>query len=148
MSEERIGSPASRVATRMRLARNLVAWILVGTLAAAAGACGSTGRPLPGANPFEEGGGTRPEIRIRVRNSNFYDATLTAISDQGTRRLGNVGGNSSAVFTTPWSFTTGLRIQIDLLAGPTCTTDVVTMSPGETLDLEIPPDFRTATTCR
>jgi len=132
----------------MRLARNVAAWMLVSALVTAAGACGSTGRRLPGANPFEEDGSTAAEIRIRVRNSNFYDATLTAVSDQGNRRLGTVGGNSSAVFTTRWTFTTGLRIQIDLLAGPTCTTDVITMSPGEELELEIPPDFRTATICR
>lgn len=148
MTAPRIGSRAARVARCMRPARSVVAWLLVGALAAAASACGSTGRPLPGANPFEEDGGTPAEIRIRVRNSNFYDATLTAVGDQSTRRLGTVGGNSSAVFTTPWRFTSGLRIQIDLLAGPTCTTDTITMSPGETLELEIPPDFRTATTCR
>lgn len=132
----------------MRSPRTAVAWLLVSAVAVATAACGTAGRPLPGSNPFDENGGTPAEIRIRVRNSNFYDATLTAVSDNGNRRLGMVGGNSSAVFTTPWSFTTGLRIQIDLLAGPTCTTDVITMSPGETLELEIPPDFRTATTCR
>ncbi|MBM4183072.1 MAG: hypothetical protein FJ207_02470 [Gemmatimonadetes bacterium] len=122
--------------------------LLAAGLAATATACGRTGRPLAGSDPFAPGGVVAADIRIRVRNQNFYDASLTAISDTGERRLGNVGGNSSAVFTTPWSFTSSLRIQIDLLAGPSCVTDVITVSPGETVNLDIPPDFRTATTCR
>lgn len=97
---------------------------------------------MAGGDPFS-GAGTATEARVRVRNSNFYDATLTAIGDNGQRRLGTVGGNSSATFTMPWEFSGGLRIQIDLLAGPTCITDVVTVNPGDTVDLEILPDINT-----
>ena len=93
---------------------------------------------MPGADPFS-GAGTAADARVRVRNSNFYDATLIALSDNGRRRLGTVGGNSTAVFTMPWEFSGSLRIQIDLLAGPTCTTDVITVNPGDTVDLEILP---------
>ena len=103
----------------------------------AASACGG-GRALPGGDPFS-GAGTATEARVRVRNSNFYDATLIALSDNGRRRLGTVGGNSTAVFTMPWEFSGGLRIQIDLLAGPSCTTDVITVNPGDTVELEILP---------
>ena len=95
---------------------------------------------MPGGDPFS-GGGTATEARVRVRNQNFYDATLTAIGDNGRRRLGTVGGNATAVFTMPWEFSGGLRIQIDLLAGPTCITDVVTVNPGDTVELEIMPDI-------
>jgi hypothetical protein len=110
--------------------------------------CGSTGRPLAGVDPFAAGGATPAEIRIRIRNSNFYDATVTVVGDMGTRRLGTVGGNQSATFTTPWSFTGGLRLQIDLLAGPTCNTDMITVSPGDDLNIEIPPDLNTGSLCR
>lgn len=106
-------------------------------LLVAAFGCGG-GRALPGADPFS-GAGTAADARVRVRNSNFYDATLIALSDNGRRRLGTVGGNSTAVFTMPWEFSGSLRIQIDLLAGPTCTTDVITVNPGDTVDLEILP---------
>lgn len=119
---------------------------LVGLAALAAAACGSRSS-YPGQNPFE-GGGQVQEIRIRVRNNNFYDATLTALTDTGRRRLGTVGGNQSSVFAIPWTFTGGLRIEIDLLAGPTCTTDYLTVSPGESVDLEIMSDFNSMPYCR
>jgi hypothetical protein len=132
----------------MRSPGSAAASLLLLALTVAAGACGSTGRRLPGSDPFAGDAGTAAEIRIRVRNGNFYDATLTAISDTGRRRLGTVGGNSSSVFTMPWSFNGGLRIQVDLLAGPTCTSDVITVSPGDNVEFEIAPDFNTATNCR
>jgi len=114
----------------------------------AAGGCGSTGRPLAGADPFAQGGAVAAEIRIVVRNMNFYDATITAMGDTGRRRLGTVGGNQTTTFTTPWSFTGGLRLQIDLLAGPTCTTEMITVSPGDQLTIDIASDFNLTTYCR
>lgn len=127
------GSPTSRAA--------------LGALAVVLAACG-TRTSYPGQNPFEEGGGTAQEIRVRVRNQNFYDASLTAISDTGRRRLGTVGGNQTTVFTMPLSFTSGLRIEIDLLAGPTCTTELITVSPGEEVQLDIMADFDSTPNCR
>ena len=120
---------------------------LICALALISGACG-TRTSYPGQDPFAEGGGTAQQVRVRVRNNNFYDAALTAISDVGRRRLGTVGGNQSAVYTMPWSFTGGLRIEIDLLAGPTCTTDFITVSPGEDVQLEIMSDFDSTPYCR
>jgi hypothetical protein len=124
-------------------------WTRGGVLCALAlisSACG-TRTSYPGQDPFS-GGGAAQDARVRVRNSNFYDATLTAIGDTGRRRLGTVGGNQSAVFTMPWTFTSGLRIEIDLLAGPTCTTDLITVSPGEEVVLEIMSDFSSMPFCR
>jgi hypothetical protein len=121
-------------------------WFVFCALVLVAGACG-TRTSYPAQDPFS-GAGTPQEVRLRVRNGNFYDATLTAISDTGRRRLGTVGGNQSAVFTMPWSFTGGLRIEIDLLAGPSCTTDFITVSPGEDVQLEIMADFGSTPYCR
>lgn len=103
--------------------------------AVAAGACG-TSPPPPGGGPFS-GAGMATEVRLRVRNDNFYDATLTALSDSGRRRVGTVGGNQTAVFTLPWTFSSGLQVIVDLLAGPTCTTDPITVNPGDTVELVI-----------
>ena len=127
-------SPGSMRSRAHRAAPRLLACALLVALSA----CGG-GRALAGSDPFS-GAGTATEARIRVRNSNFYDATLIALGDNGRRRLGTVGGNSTAVFTMPWEFSGGLRIQIDLLAGPTCTTDVVMVNPGDTVELEIMSD--------
>ena len=115
----------------------------------AAFGCGGGGRPIGSAvgDPFS-GDNMATEITVRIRNTNFYDATVTALSENGRRRLGNVGGNQTASYKMPWTFTGGLRLEIDLLAGPTCTTESITVSPGETVDMEILPDFTSSSFCR
>jgi hypothetical protein len=125
---------ASPPAARRR--RSTFAGPLVCTAAFLASACGSSSRPIPGQNPFA-GGAAAAQIRIHIRNYNFYDATITALSDTGRRKLGTVGGNQNAVFTMPWTFSGRLSLEVDLLAGPTCTTEPITVSPGEDVDLQI-----------
>jgi hypothetical protein len=48
----------------------------------------------------------------------------------------------------PWDFTGGLRIEIDLLAGPSCTTELIAVNPGDDVRLEIMSDFSSTTFCR
>jgi len=117
-------------------------------LAVASAACGGGG-PFAGQAPDPFAGqATAQEIRLRVRNLNFYDATLTALSDTGRRRLGTVGGNQTVVFTVPWPAPGPLRVEIDLLAGPQCTTDDILVSAGEQIDLEIMSDLSLMPYCR
>ena len=104
--------------------------------------CGTRG-PLPSADPFADQGVGVPQIRLRVRNANFYDATITALGDATQRRLGVVGGNQTSVFTMPWEFSSGLRVRIDLLAGPSCTTETIQVNPGDDIEFQIPPDLNT-----
>jgi hypothetical protein len=120
----------------MSTPRRATARLLLAGAVAGAVACGSSGGALAGGDPFA-GGGAAAEIRIRVRNTNFLDATLTAIGDASQRRLGVVGGNQTSVFSLPWADGGTLRVRIDLLAGPSCTTDAISVSPGEAVDLEI-----------
>lgn len=109
--------------------------------------CGTSG-PRPGGSPFEGGGGGgAQQIRLRVRNANFYDATVTALGDATQRRLGVVGGNQTSVFTMPWEFTSGLRVRIDLLAGPSCTTDTIQVNPGDDIEFQIPPNLGASGFC-
>jgi hypothetical protein len=107
----------------------------------------STRGPRQGANPFDASGVGAPQVRLRVRNQNFYDATITALGDATQRRLGVVGGNQNAVFTMPWEFTSGLRVRIDLLAGPSCTTETIQVNPGDDIEFQIPPDLGTSGYC-
>jgi hypothetical protein len=123
-------------------ARRSLAALLVLTLVG----CGTRG-PRTGGNPFDGSGAGVPQMRLRVRNANFYDATITAIGDTTQRRLGVVGGNTSATFTMPWEFSSGLRVQVDLLAGPSCTTDVIQVNPGDEVEFQIPPDLGTSGFC-
>jgi hypothetical protein len=123
-------------------ARRSLAALLVLTLVG----CGTRG-PRASGNPFDGSGAGVPQMRLRVRNANFYDATITAIGDTTQRRLGVVGGNTSATFTMPWEFSSGLRVQVDLLAGPSCTTDVIQVNPGDEIEFQIPPDLGTSGFC-
>jgi len=99
------------------------------------GACGGVSSALddPYAAP-----GDRNEFRLFVQNDNFYDARIYTLAGGGVRRqLGYVGGKTDGVFTVPWTFSNDLRVQIDLLAGPTCTTEVIQVDPGDDLRLQI-----------
>jgi hypothetical protein len=120
---------------------------LLVVLALAMAGCGTRG-PSPNANPFDGQSGDATQIRVRVQNANFYDATVTVIGDTAQRRLGVVGGNSSATFTMAWGFSGGFRVQVDLLAGPSCTTDVIQVNPGDEVEFQIPSDLGVSGLCR
>jgi len=80
----------------------------------------------------------RNMFRIYVQNDNFYDARVYVLAGGGVRRqLGFVGGKTDHVFTVPWSFSNDLRIEINMVAGPTCTTEPLVVDPGDELRLQI-----------
>lgn len=98
------------------------------------GACGQN--PPPAGTPF----GDAPEdrsIRIHVTNLNFMDATLWALNQGGRKKLGVVTGKREAVYTLPWRGYADLRIEIDILAGPRCTTEAIPVDPGDDIELII-----------
>lgn len=106
-----------------------------------AAACASSGATRPAANPFSEELAGRSEVRIHVRNFNFADATVWAIAQEGRRqRLGIVTGKTDSVFTLPWTFSEPMRMEFDLLAGPRCLTEAMTVDPGDILELQISVD--------
>jgi hypothetical protein len=106
---------------------------LVALLAFAASACATSGST---ANPFSEGGRAE-SVRIEVLNLNFSDARLTALRDGRRTSLGIVGGKQEGQFTIPWEYPQELRIEINLLAGPTCQTEAMPVDPGDILELQI-----------
>jgi len=90
------------------------------------------------ADPFAGPEADTNSIRIYVQNANFYDANLYAITSGGPeRRLGTVGGKQDAVFNVPWTFSQDLQVRIDLIAGPTCTTERIPVDPGDMLEVQI-----------
>ena len=89
------------------------------------------------------------EIRIHILNLNFQDATVWAMVRDGHReRLGTVSGKREAWFTMPWRFSQPLRLEFDLVAGPRCRTENITVDPGDVLDLQIAADFFRTEGCR
>jgi hypothetical protein len=99
-------------------------------------------------DPFA-GGGREDTVLLRVRNINFADARLYTIRRGASRQLlGSVGGKQDAEFTLDWEFSEPLRIEINLLAGPTCTTEELIVDPGDVLDLQIESVFNQSRFCR
>jgi len=70
------------------------------------------------------------DIRISVRNSNFNDATIYAVSPGRRRRLGRVDGNGQSEFRVPWNAGNEIRFEIDILGGGRCTTRTISASSG------------------
>jgi hypothetical protein len=118
--------------------------LAISMLMAAAG-CAAMG--LGAQDPFA-GDGERELVRIHVRNLNFSEANLWAVSPSGRRRLGTVTGKGDAVYTIPWNFSERLQIEIDLLAGPRCITDPLIVDPGDELQLQIEVQLAEMSRCR
>jgi len=108
-------------------------------------ACGTTSSST--ADPFGGPEG-RNEVRIFVQNANFYDARIYALVDGVRRHLGTVGGKTDGVFTMPLAFSQDMRLEIDMLTGSDCTTEVIPVDPGDTLQLQILPGPMASELCR
>ncbi|GIW53057.1 MAG: hypothetical protein KatS3mg081_2412 [Gemmatimonadales bacterium] len=107
-------------------------------VAAAAGACGlASGR----AEEDEFAEPQSRELTLYVRNQNFYDATLYAVSQGGHRlRLGIARGNSEETFVFRWPHL-DLRIVIDFLAAGSTFTESLPVEEGDELELIIESDW-------
>jgi hypothetical protein len=115
MSPRRIGLP-------------LAAFLVLGLV-------GCAGRQLEG-DPFNEALLSK-EVKIYVTNLAFMDATLWAVTTGTRHKLGIVTGKKEAVYTMPLPFPALMHIEIDLLAGPLCYTERLTVDPGDELELII-----------
>lgn len=112
--------------------RRMVGLALAATLM---GACGGG----PARNPFEASrGGSTTQIRISVENRNFTDVRVYAVTPSGDRPLGVVGGNQTERFRLEWRQLGTLYFRLDFLAGAQYTTQAVSVSPGNQVDVEIP----------
>lgn len=100
-------------------------------------ACATHGRTVEREQPFTREAVGDDVIRIIVQNDNFMDARLYALGVTKRFPLGVVTGGQQAVLSVPWDYYEPLRIEIDLLAGPKCTTEEIDADPGDTFDLRI-----------
>jgi hypothetical protein len=96
--------------------------------------------------PFGEGA-LDTSVRIYVTNLNFSDATLWAVTQGSRRKLGILTGKTEGTFTLPWETSLDLQIEIDLLAGPRCTTRAMAVDPGDDIELIIDQDLARSSLC-
>jgi len=136
-------SPAIGMESRMKTRRiDTVIFIALVTLLAG---CSQMGRSDRSTFPTDS---QARSIRVYVTNLNFMDATLWALSAGTRNKLGIVTGKKEAVFTLPWDFSSDLRIEIDMLAGSRCTTEVLPVDPGDDIELIIDADMTRSRLCR
>lgn len=125
---------------RTRLATAAIAAIL-------ASGC-ATGRSIDSPFASTQDSEASNKIRIEVRNNNWNEVRLFAVSGGSRRRLGTVGGNQDAVYNIDWNFSLPLVMEIDLVAGPSCTTRSMRVDPGDTVQLQIESAFHLTRACR
>lgn len=137
------------MSTPTQIRRRSVRLLSVATLLLGATGCASSGaRPTSG-NPFAQESAERREIRVRVLNLHFSDATVwTRVRDVRRDRLGTVTGKSEATFVIPWTFSEPLRLEFHLLADVRCITEEISVDPGDLLELHITADPASDPTCR
>ena len=105
---------------------------------------GSAGNP----GPFDRAEAGEQRVSVHVRNLTFSEATLWALSRSGRQRLGIVSGKGDAVYTIPWRTSQPMQIEIDLRAGPRCTTEQLQVDPGDALELQIELSLSNQPNCR
>ena len=89
-------------------------------------------------NPSRRGYAGNPmgdSARIFVTNLNFMEVTVYGVTTGSRRKLGIVPGKGEAVLTMPISFPTEIHLEIDLMAGPYCYTDRLTVDAGDEFEL-------------
>lgn len=119
-----------------------VARLLALGLLLAAGSCAGSRTVERGTeNPFSDRLEERGEVRIQIRNFHFSDATVWVLEREGKRtRLGIITGKTDATFTLPWTFSSPMRVEFDLLASVRCVTESLMVDPGDVLELQISVD--------
>ena len=108
----------------------------------AGGSFGCAQRRNPFVNPEDA------TVRVQIDNRAFQDATVHAIWPGRRLRLGIVTGATSANYRLPLDRSVLLHFELDLLAGPRCTTREIWADPGDTIVLEIDARFINGFGCR
>ena len=110
--------------------------ILAAILALVPVGCATAGRD---SDPFVPGG-ANGQVKVFVTNLAFTHATLWGVTTGTRHKLGIVAGKREAAFTMLLPFPTEMHIEIDILAGPKCFTERLTVDPGDELELIIQND--------
>jgi len=110
-------------------------------------ACATPGRVVEREEPSTREPVGEESIRVHIQNNNFMDARLYALGLGSRHYLGVVGGGQQVVLEVPWDYSQPLRIEIDMLAGPKCTTRTIETDPGDIIDLRIASVFSRSTLC-
>jgi len=126
-----------------RLTRLGVPMLLLLFFGSASG-CASLGGSAP--NPFD--GGLRQaredRLRIEVRNLNFNDITVYAVTTGRRVRLGTVTGKTDGNFRLEWNYAEAIGFQVDVIGGRGCNTDRILVDRGARVWVQVPDQLGSA----
>jgi hypothetical protein len=90
-------------------------------------------------NPFSGSrSGDAEQIRIRIENQNFNDATVHVLRGGERIRLGVATGKADKDFRVRWNFTLPIEFEIHLVGGGGCRVRTMTVDPGDRIWVRIP----------
>jgi len=114
--------------------RPLALFLFVGALAGCGPASAGSEAGAFGTDPA-----TAEAVQVTIQNQNFYDATVTALWEGGSReRVGIVTGLTTRTFTIE-TRSDALRFEIDFLAGGNFVGELVPANPGDHIELTLSP---------
>ena len=109
-------------------------WFVYGSILSLA-ACGGRGPAFGAPDPVDE-----RDITVQVDNHNFYDASIVLFfSGRARRRLGTVRSSTKGTFKIRWE-ASEMSVGADFFGGAAVRSNELTVSPGETLFLNLPPN--------
>ena len=128
------GGAAYSAPRRERVRRTASALLLVGSCVGVAGCASSTVDGTPFSDRAES-------VRLHVINLNWADARVYVHRSSERLPLGTVRGKEERTFTVQWRMSFPMRVEFDLLAGGRCTTNELSVDPGDVVELQIPSSF-------
>jgi hypothetical protein len=80
---------------------------------------------------------SRQSVKFFVNNLAFNDVTVFAVVNGARQRLGRVSGKREMEFSMPLRVPSAVYVEIDILAGPRCSSERMMVEPGDHLQLDI-----------
>lgn len=142
--------PSRTSLTKKRAAMRVLQWrtLLAMAIVAVSSACAAAGTGVT-QDPYALTSTERPtRVQLLVQNMNFNDARLFALAPNGRTSIGHVSGKQDEEFELNWPLSSTMRIEIDMVTGPKCTTQEMQVDPGDILELQIASVFSQTADCR
>lgn len=115
-------------------------------------ATGGTDNPFEGGTSSGDAAATSQTFQVRAMNPSFMDVTIFAVNayTRGQRvRVGRLGSSQELTLDFRMSSATReVRFQLEYFTGPTCVTGIVSLVPGDIVELILPAEPRNELGCR
>jgi hypothetical protein len=112
-------------------------WILLFCGLVAASGCAALGGGGAQGDPFARGGSSANQLILRANNTLAEDVSVRVVDRGRILDLGTVPGRSTRQFTVEWSGSSRLGFQVEPFSGRRHTLPLISVEPGDLLELVI-----------